>query len=173
MDLSPDGTLIAVTRQEAGAATADIWVVDWQKNKPYRLTTDPADDVGPVWSPDGKQIAFTTWRKGNADIYVKAANNVGGETPLLESPMNESIKDWSKDGKFIAFECGQDEYQDICAAPIDASGKVGKPFPVVQGHYRKDEPQFSYDGKWLAYTSDINEAGKFEVYVTSFPPGGD
>ena len=58
-------------------------------------------------------------------------------------------------------------------SPIDASGKVGKPFPVVQGHYKKDEAQFSYDGKWLAYTSDINEAGKFEVYVTSFPPGGD
>ena len=84
--------------------------------------------------------------------------------------MNESIKDWSKDGRFIAFECGQDEYQDICVAPIDANGKPGKPFPVVQGHNRKNEPQFSYDGKWLAYTSDIND-GRFEVFVQSFPGG--
>ena len=42
---------------------------------------------------------------------------------------------------------------------------------MVQGNYQKNEPQFSYDGKWLAYTSDINEPGKFEVYVMSFPAG--
>jgi Tol biopolymer transport system component len=171
MDLSPDGTLIAITKQEGGATTADIWVVEWQKAKSYRLTTDPGDDVDPVWTPDGKRIAFTTWRKGNADIYIKNANGVGAETPLLESPMNESIEAWSRDGKYIAFECGQDEFQDICVAPIGPDGKAGKPFPVVQGHYQKNEPQFSYDGKWLAYTSDINEPGKFEVFVQSFPDG--
>jgi Tol biopolymer transport system component len=171
MDPSPDGTLIAVTKQEAGAPTADIWVVDWQKTRSYRLTTDPTDDINPVWTPDGKQIAFTTWRKGNADIYIKNANNVGDETPLIQSPMNESVEDWSKDGKHIAFGCGQDEFQDICAAAIDAGGKPGKPFPVVQGRHQKNEPQFSYDGKWLAYTSDINEPGRFEVFVQSFPAG--
>jgi hypothetical protein len=42
---------------------------------------------------------------------------------------------------------------------------------VVTGRYHKNEPQFSYDGKWLAYTSDINELGKFEVFVQSFPGG--
>ena len=40
---------------------------------------------------------------------------------------------------------------------------------MVTGRYQKNEPQFSYDGKWLAYTSDINEPGKFEVFVQSFP----
>ena len=42
---------------------------------------------------------------------------------------------------------------------------------MVTGRYHKNEPQFSYDGKWLAYTSDINEPGKFEVFVQSFPAG--
>ena len=42
-----------------------------------RLTLDPADDLNPVWSPDGARIAFTTYRKGNADIYVKNADGVG------------------------------------------------------------------------------------------------
>ena len=171
MDLSPSGTLIAVTKQETGARSSDIWVVDWRQTKQTRLTTDASDDVNPVWAPTGQQIAFTTWRKGNADIYIKNANNVGDETPLIQTPMNESIEDWSKDGKFIAFGCGQDEFQDICAAPIDAAGKPGKPFTVVTGRHHKNEPQFSYDGKWLAYTSDINEPGKFEVFVQSFPAG--
>jgi len=171
MNLSPTGALIAVTKQEAGARSSDIWVVDWRQTKQTRLTTDAADDVNPVWTPNGQQIAFTTWRNGNADIYIKNANNVGDETPLIETPANESIEDWSKDGKYIAFGCGQDEYQDICAAEIGADGKPGKPFTVVTGRYHKNEPQFSYDGKWLAYTSDINEPGKFEVFVQSFPAG--
>lgn len=171
MDLSPDGKLIAATRQESGASGADIWVFDWEKNVPWRLTTDPADDVGPIWSPDNTRIAFTTYRKGNADIYVKNAHNVGDETPLLETAANESIEDWSKDGKYLAYECGQDSFQDICALPLDADGKPGKPFVVVSGKYQKNEPQFSYDGKWLAYAADVNEPGKFQVYVMSFPAG--
>jgi eukaryotic-like serine/threonine-protein kinase len=42
-----------------------------------------------------------------------------------------------------------------------------KPFPLVQSPFRKDEPHFSYDGKWLAYDSD--ESGTWQIYVISFP----
>jgi serine/threonine protein kinase/Tol biopolymer transport system component len=170
MDLSPDGRLVAVTKQDPGAPTADIWVIDWEKSVPHRVTTDPGSAIDPVWSPDSARIAFTSFRKGNADIYVKNANGVGEETPLLESPMNESVEDWSRDGKHIAFLSGKDSFRDIYALPLDGL-KPGKPFPVVQGQYRKDEPQFSKDGKWLAYVSDENVPGRFEVYVISFPAG--
>ena len=167
MDLSSDGKLIAVTRQDPGVSGADIWVVDWQRGVTTRLTLDPSDDLNPVWSPDGARIAFTSFRKGNADIYVKNANGVGPETPLLESSSDEFIEDWSKDGRSIVYRLGQGEFEDLHVLPIDAEGKPGKPFPVVQGRFHKDEPQFSYDGKWLAYGSD--ESGTYEVYVTSFP----
>ncbi len=170
MDLSPDGRLVAVTKQDSGAPTADVWVIDWEKSVSHRLTSDPGNAVGPVWSPEGSRIAFTSYRKGNADVYVKNANGVGEETPLLESPMNESVEDWSRDGKYIAFLHGKDAFQDIYALPLDGI-KPGKPFPVVQGQYQKNEPQFSKDGKWLAYVSDENVPGTFEVYVISFPSG--
>ncbi len=168
MDLSPDGKFIAVTRQESGATAADIWVIDWAKQVPQKITNDPVDAVDPVWSPDGLRVAFTSYRKGNADIYVTNANGVGAEAPLLESASNESVEDWSQDGRFIAFEFGKDAFQDIYALPLE-NGKPGKPFPVVEGRFQKNEPQFSKDGKWLAYTADQNEAGKFQVYVVSFP----
>ncbi len=171
MDLSPDGRLIAITKQDAGATTADIWVIEWEKALSHRVTSDPGDAVDPVWSPDGARIAFTSFRKGNADIYVKNANGVGGETALLESEVNESVEDWSRDGKYIAFEFGKDSFQDIYALPFESDGKPGKPFPVVQGRYQKNEPQFSKDGKWLAYASDENQSGSFQVYVISFPAG--
>ncbi len=169
MDLSPDGKLIAVTKQDEDSSGADIWTIDWQRaGNATRLTTDPTDDINPVWSPDGKQVAFTTYRKGNADIYVVNANGVGGETPLLETAGNESVEDWSKDGRYIAYLSGPDEFQDIYALPLSGDRK---PVPLVQGHFHKDEPQFSFDGKWIAYTSDEAAAGQFEVYVQSFPDG--
>jgi serine/threonine protein kinase/Tol biopolymer transport system component len=167
MDLSADGKLIAVTRQDTGAAAADIWVIDWQRGVSTKLTLDPADDINPVWSPDGNRIAFTSFRKGNADVFVKNANGVGQETPLLDSADDEYIEDWSKDGRYVAYRLGQGEFDDLYVLPLDTDGKLGKPFPVVTGRFRKDEPQFSYDGKWLAYASD--ESGTFEIYVVSFP----
>jgi Tol biopolymer transport system component len=168
MDLSPDGKLIAVTRQDGGAA--DIWVIDWERNgRTWRLTLDPSDDINPVWSqPNGDRVAFTTFRKGNADIYIKNANGLGEETPLLDSPNNEFIEDWSKDGRYIAYKLAKDAYEDIYVHQLTRDGKPeGKPIPVVVGPFHKDEPQFSYDGKWLAYASE--ESGKWEVYVVSFP----
>jgi eukaryotic-like serine/threonine-protein kinase len=170
LDLSPDGKLIAITKQDVGAPAADIWVIDWQKSVSHRVTSDPGNAIDPVWSSDSARIAFTSYRKGNADIYVKNANGVGEETPLAETPMNESVEDWSRDGKYIAFMFGKDTFQDIYALPLEGL-KPGKPFPLVQGQYQKNEPQFSKDGKWLAYTSDENLAGRFEVYVISFPAG--
>jgi serine/threonine protein kinase/Tol biopolymer transport system component len=166
-DVSPDEKLIAVTRQEPGATGSDIWVMDTQRGVSTKLTIDPADDMNPVWDGAGKRIAFTTFRKGNADIYVKNANGVGAETPLLESAADEFVEDWSRDGRFLAYRQAQGEFDDLYVLPLDADGKAGKPIAVVQGPYRKDEAQFSYDGKWLAYASD--ESGRFEVYVVSFP----
>ena len=165
MDLSPDGKLFAVTRQEPGNAGADIWIIDWQRGAPTRLTLDPSDDVNPVWSNDGKRVAFTTFRKGNADIYVKNANGVGPETPLVDTTANEYVEDWSKDGRFLAYKLGKDSYDDLYVLPL--TGDEKKPIPFVEGAFRKDEPQFSYDGKWIAYVSD--ESGTFQVYVIDFP----
>lgn len=167
LDVSPDEKLIAITRQDPGAPGSDIWVIDWQRRVTAKVTLDPSDDMSPVWAPDGKRIAFVTFRKGNADIYVKNANGLGPETPLLDTPADEFVEDWSKDGRHLVYKQVQGEYEDLYVLPLDEEGKPGKPFPIIQGPYHKDEPQFSYDGQWLAYVSD--ESGRFEVYVTSFP----
>jgi eukaryotic-like serine/threonine-protein kinase len=164
-DLSPDGKQIAVTRQESGTPGADIWVIDWQRaGVAHQLTRDPADDVNPVWLDDTR-VAYTTYRKGNADIYVMNANGDGAETALLETPADEIVEAASRDGKYIAYLSGQSN--DIYALPLTGEKK---PFAVVPGSYQKNEPQFSPDGKWLAYTSN-ESGGIFQVYVVAFPKG--
>ncbi len=167
VDVSSDGTRIAFTRQDPGASGADIWVTDWQRNVTQKLTLDAADDINPVWSPDGQWIAFTSFRNGNADVFVRRSNGDGQDMPLLDSPRDESVEDWSKDGSHIVYKLGQDGYEDLYVLPLDADLKPGEPSAVVEGRFRKDEPQFSYDGKWLAYISD--ESGTFQVYVITFP----
>jgi WD40 repeat protein len=163
-DLSPDGRFVAITRVEDGAAGADIWIIDTQRSGVANpLTFDPADDINPVFSPDGSRVAFTTYRNGNADIYVRNVDGMAGsETPLVETPANEFVEAWSGDA--IAYTVERDNVQDIYVKPVSADGK---PVAVVTGPFRKDEPQFSPDGKWLAYMAETG--GTFQVWVTSLP----
>jgi len=167
MDLSADGTMLAITRVDAG--TGDVWVIDWQRGDqgvPTRLTLDPANDLNPVWSPDGTRVAFTSYRSGNADVFVMNANGIGDAEPLVSSQGYDSVEDWSSDGRYLAYLHGTPSQPDIYVLPLEDGSE---PIAFVEGPYNKDEPQFSPDGRWIAYASD--ESGEFEVYVKSFPDG--
>ena len=83
--ISPDGTQIAFSYQ------GDIYTVSANGGRAYQLTTNPAHDTRPIWSPDGKQIAFASDRLGGMDIYVvnkdggvptRITTHSGNETPL-------------------------------------------------------------------------------------------
>jgi tricorn protease len=69
-----------------------------------RLTSDPARDQNPVWSPDGKWIAFSSNREGGVlQIYRKKASGAGQEERLTEGPLNKFTQDWSHDGRYILY----------------------------------------------------------------------
>ena len=62
---APGGSALALTRQDPAAGTRDIWQVDLKTYQGVRLTTHVADDAMPVWSPDGRQLAFSSRRNGH------------------------------------------------------------------------------------------------------------
>ena len=67
----------------------------------------------PVWSHDGKQIAFVSNRKGGVfNMYVKASNGIGEDQVLLETPNNKAISDWSADGRFIAYRGDRSHHEE-------------------------------------------------------------
>jgi Tol biopolymer transport system component len=137
-----------------------------------RLTDNVADDVNPVWSPDGDRIAFSSNRKGTHDLYRKSASPGGSEELLLATALHKNTTDWSSDGRFVLFETRDPKSgMDIWALPLDKSGKSGKPFPVVQTTFDEQRGQFSPDGKWIAYQSD--ESGRHEIYLRAFPGPGN
>ena len=75
--------------------------MDIQRGTNFRLTSDPAQDFDPTWSPDGSKIAFSSNRKGKRDIYVRAADGAGADALLVESGEDKSVVDWSEDGQLL------------------------------------------------------------------------
>jgi len=84
-----------------------------------RLTNNPATDWSPSWSPDGKKIAFDSYRDGNGEIYVMNADG-SGQINLTNNPADDGITSWSPDGKMIAFVSGRDGNDEIYVLNINA-----------------------------------------------------
>jgi Tol biopolymer transport system component len=135
-----------------------------------RFTSHRAPDALPVWSPDGRQIVFSSLRAATADLYIKAADGSGEEQSLWVSPGNERASDWSRDGRLLLFKVADPGLgtSDVWALPLDDPQKA---FRVVGGPADERDAQFSPDAKWIAYQSD--ESGRPEIYLQRFPGPGD
>jgi Tol biopolymer transport system component len=166
--LSLDGQRIVGYRGNPVDGNIDVWVLD-RRGVFSRFTTDAADDVSPVWSPDGDRIVFVSNRRGSIhDLYVKSATAGGSEKLLLQTADQKTTSDWSPDGRFVLFDSQSPKSSDIWAVPLDGTGK---PFPVAQTNFDETRGQFSPDGHWIAYQSD--ESGRDEIYVQPFPGPGN
>jgi Tol biopolymer transport system component len=163
--LAPDAKRAVVT---IGDANSDLYIYDLEKNTRTRLTFQPGLNVGGLWSPDSKQIAFASDRVGAAfNVYVKPADGTADEQLLLPRTPGafRAPADWSS-GYLLYVEGTNFSDLHIWAVPM-----VGerKPFPVVADRTVGDAV-LSPDGKWLAYTS--GELSQPEIFVTRFPTGG-
>ena len=163
--LSPDGHRVAFYRGVAG--NPDVWLLDLRRGAFSKFTSDPADDVFPVWSPDGSRMIFSSNRRGTHELYQKPVAGDRNEEVLLSTGQPVNATDWSRDGRIVLFTSRDPKSgSDIWALPLD-----GKPFSIVQTAFDEQGAQFAPDGHWIGYQS--NESGVAEVYVRPFPGPGE
>jgi serine/threonine protein kinase/WD40 repeat protein len=161
-ELSPDGKSVAFSRDNP----SDIWILDIERGLTSPLTSDPAEDSFPVWSPDGRTIVFRSTRDGPGNLDTRGVGVVEPDKPILKDQESKYPTDWSRDGKYIAYFT---DAGDIWALPVSEDSGESKPLRVTETKFKESDAKFSPDGSWIAYVS--NEPGQPQVYVQSFPRG--
>ena len=174
--LSPDGKTLALWKCEG--SSCKLFLYDLERNVLTPLTSEPGRFFNPVWSPDGRRVAYSGFAVGAPTLFVKNTDGSGQPQRLTSAPTEtreaaEFPDSWSPDGRMIAcvvvsrlFRGGQPD-RDIWLVSPD--GKQ-KPRPWLESPYAETAAAFSPDGRWMAYVSD--ESGRKEVYVRPFSEAG-
>jgi TolB protein len=147
----------------------DLWMMNADGSEPRRLTDYAEFDSDPVWSPDGKRIAFTrTMPDRQFDILIINADGTSLVNLTSTEKFDEATPAWSPDGRRIAFASNrgsQNANYDIWV--MNADGSVLRQLTFSAGH--NTEPAWTPDGRRLVFqsTRDFNP----EIYIMEIEPG--
>jgi len=163
--LSPDEKRVAYDRGIGSIFQNDrhLWLLDLTSGIASPFTFGSDGEGQPVWSPDGRQVAFVKVKEGKGTIYLK---NVGANEEELLSGSDgfQNLEDWSRDGQTLIVRTTAPNPDAVFALPLTGERKATKLF---ESPFRKQKVQLSPDGRWVSFNS--NDSGKMEVYVASFP----
>lgn len=165
--LSPDGTRIATSRNRTNLA-GDIWLTDLTRGIDTRLTSDPAHDLFPIWSPDSSRLLFMSLRAAGRGLYEKRVDGVEPERMILDNFGPMIPNDWSRDGRFVLV--GESPKLNTFDLSLVQLYPTPTKTPLLSSPFNEAFAMFSPDGRYFAYVS--NESGRDEVYVSTFTPPG-
>ena len=158
--LSPDGQRVAVDQTDTDGRHVNIWIHELNSSAAIRLGFGPWLEQISTWSPDGKQVIYTSNEKLYFSLYLKNADGSGaGENFYDFDSPQQGPWDWSRDGKYLLVR-KERELWYIALSDRQAH-------PLLQSPWLIRNAQFSPDGKFVAYAS--SETGNWEVYVSPFP----
>ena len=174
--LSPDGRTLALMKCDG--ESCKLFLYDLARNVLTPLTSEPGRFFNPVWSPDGRRLAYAGFAIGAPTLYVKNADGSGRPLRLTSAPTETRLaaefpNSWSPDGHTIAYimvarlAAGPQPDRDIWLVSADGKRQARRWF---ESPYAESAAAFSPDGKWIAYVSD--ESGRKEVYIRPFPGDG-
>jgi Tol biopolymer transport system component/predicted Ser/Thr protein kinase len=170
---SPNGRLIAVTRQESDR---DLWLIEVDQGMGHRLTSDSGGGFFPLWSPDGRTLLVLGENLSKL-VRRDAAGTSAGENLAPTTP-RDHLDDWSRDGGSVLLSReAPDTKYDLWIYHTTPDGKLtpgNQPTPYLRTAFNEQNARFSPEPnpRWVAYQSDAT--GRFEIYLQSFPqPRGE
>jgi Tol biopolymer transport system component len=156
---------VALADQES-----QLWVYDFGRETLTRLTFAGTNNSAPVWTPDGKRIAFESNQANQeapGNLFWQLADGSGGLERLTTSEAPSLPRSFSPDGQRLAFIEVSNTGASIWMLRL--SDRKAEPF--IRTAFGNSVPDFSPDGRWLAYVS--SESDPDQVYVQPYPgPGG-
>lgn len=133
------------------AQTREIFTYDIQSGNTQQITHDNYNDDIPIWSPDGRYIAYTSERNGRFDIFI-ADIHTGSIRNLTNHPEDDAYPSWSPDGSQLLFHSNRNGDFDIFRINADGSNLR----QVTDNNVPDLAPEWSPDGSQISFTQAYN-----------------
>jgi serine/threonine protein kinase len=162
-DLKPANVKVTAEESESSISVYDI-----ARDTFTPLTFHGGLNLMGAWTPDGKRIVFDSAPEGQIKLVWQSADGSGGPEPLTTGTGENlrSPSSWSPNGQLAFVETAPTAGADIWM--LQLSDHKAQPF--LRTAVNESAPQFSPDGRWLAYMSDAST--RFEIYVQPYPGSG-
>jgi TolB protein len=149
-------TRIAYVAKSTG--NKEIHAIEFDGTNAVRITSNQSINISPAWSPDGKTIAFTCFKRRNPDLYLTNVHDKKQRLFLGAAGLNAAAA-WSPDGRKLALMMRKGGSSEIFLVSRDGSNLV----QLTKTGYNVASPTWSPDGKRLAFVSD--RTGSPQIYV--------
>jgi serine/threonine-protein kinase len=161
--LSPDGRQLAVLINGDGE---DIWVSHLARGTLARLTFGPASEQLLVWTPDGRDLVFSSNRGGAYNVFRQAADGSGAVERLTDNSRSQHPTGMLPDGAGILLhQVNERTGRDVML--LAARDGLQQPQSLLEGPFEERNATVSPNGRWMAYESD--SSGTVNIYVRPFP----
>jgi Tol biopolymer transport system component len=161
--ISPEVSRVAIDIRDQ---ERDIWVWDLDRSTLTRITVDPAFDIDPLWTPDGKRLVFASNRAGEFNLFWQAADGTGIAEQLWKTDDFQSAAGFSPDGLQLLFD-SQRRGGNRDIGVLNLNGDRQERLLTNTATFSEQNGTISPDGTWVAYQS--NDSGRNEVYLSAYP----